>query len=57
MDETDPMGYNFSYSIELSVPAKQEPYSLSCRAGWAYRCRIPSKERYDMNKYSLTDEI
>ena len=35
---------------------KREPYSLSCRVGCAYGCRVPSREMHDMNKYSSMDE-
>ena len=41
---------------EYSVLTKRESYSLSCRVGCAYGCRVPSREMHDMNKYSSMDE-
>lgn len=41
---------------EYSVLMKRESYSLSCRVGCAYGCRVPSREMHDMNKYSSMDE-
>jgi len=48
-DETGRVRCCFFCGIELSPPAKREPYSLSCRVVWAYGSRVPSKEMHDMN--------
>ena len=37
----------FFCGIEPSV--RWEPYPLSCRVGWAYRCRVPSRETHNIS--------
>ena len=46
MRRTNRVGCNFFCDIE-------PPETGASRAEWAYRCRVPSNETHDMNKYEL----
>ena len=46
VDETNRVGCNVFCDIE-------PPETGASRAEWAYRCRVPSNETHDMNKYEL----